>query len=96
MSTYANPVLGGRWLYLVQKDPGEEVSISVKSKDQITDLKDLILTKCWIATGSHQINSKMDLMMSVVADVHQGNTTVVGAIVECPSDDEGNPYLKWK
>ena len=96
MSIYQNPVPEGRWLYLIEKGT-EKVSISVKvtakAKDQSTDP---ILTKCWIATGSQQINSEMDLKLSVVADVRQGNKPVIGAkvraIVERPSDANGNPY----
>jgi len=97
MSDYQDPVPQGRWLYVIEKNAGEKVSISVKvtakSKDQSTDP---ILTKCWIATGSQAINSEMDLKLSVVADVRQGNKPVIGAkvkaIVERPSDASGNPY----
>ena len=89
MSDYQNPVPEGRWVYIIEKG-SEKVSISVKvtakSKDQSTDP---ILTKCWIATGSQAINSEMDLKLSVVADVRQGNKPVIGAkvkaIVERPS-----------
>jgi len=96
MSDYQNPVPEGRWVYIIEKG-SEKVSISVKvtakAKDQSTDP---ILTKCWIATGSQAINSEMDLKLSVVADVRQGNKPVIGAkvkaIVERPSDASGNPY----
>merc|ERR1712178_620121 len=91
------PAPEGRWLYQINKNPDEKVSISVKitakSKDQSTDP---IMSKCWIATGGQQINSEMDLKLSVVAEVTQGNKPVIGAkvqaIVERPSDENGNPY----
>ena len=91
-----NPVPQGRWLYMIEKDAGERVSISVKITSKSADQSsDPILTKCWIATGSQEINSEQDLKLSVVADVRQGNKPVIGAkvkaIVERPPNANNEP-----
>ena len=93
--TSPNPAPEGRWIYKIIKNSGEKVAISVKVTSKSRDPNsDPILSKCWIATGSQQINSEMDLKLSVVADVRQGNDPVIGAkvkaIVEMPSDADGN------
>ena len=94
--TSPDPTPEGRWLYQIVKNSGEKVAISVKVTSKSRDPNsDPILTKCWIATGSQQINSETDLKLSVVADVRQGNDPVIGAkvkaIVEMPSAN-GNDY----
>ena len=94
--TSPDPTPEGRWLYKIIPNSGEKVAISVKVTSKSRDPNsDPILTKCWIATGSQQINSETDLKLSVVADVRQGNDPVIGAkvkaIVEMPSAN-GNDY----
>ena len=44
------------------------MKITAKAKDADTDP---IMTKCWIETGTQQINSEADLKLSVVAEVRQ-------------------------
>ena len=94
LTVYQNPVPKGRWVYQIEKD--ERVSISVKVTSKSADQSsDPILTKCWIATGSQEINSEQDLKLSVVADVRQGNKPVIGAkvkaIVERPPNANNEP-----
>merc|ERR1719347_874576 len=99
LTTYSspNPATEGRWVYRINKDANEEVSISVKITAKAKDANtDPIMTKCWIATGTQQINSEADLKLSVVAEVRQGNKPVIGAkvqaVVERPADSNGDPY----
>jgi len=99
LTTYSspNPATEGRWVYRINKDANEKVSISVKITAKAKDANtDPIMTKCWIATGSQQINSEADLKLSVVAEVRQGNKPVIGAkvqaVVERPADSNGDPY----
>ena len=83
-----DPAPAGRWVYIIDKSEPVSVSIKIKakSKDSSTDP---ILTKCWIATGGQQLDSELDLKLSVVADVRQGTRPVLGAtvkaVVERPS-----------
>ena len=59
-------------IFRINKDANEKVSISVKITAKAKDANtDPIMTKCWIATGSQQINSEADLKLSVVAEVRQ-------------------------
>ena len=59
-------------IYRINKDDNEEVSISVKITAKAKDADtDPIMTKCWIETGTQQINSEADLKLSVVAEVRQ-------------------------
>merc|ERR1719334_1266246 len=55
-----------------------------------------MLTKCWIATGSQEIDTNVNVKLAVVAEVNQGSKPVIGAKVnaeiERPSDMNGNPY----
>merc|ERR1712025_449481 len=54
-----------------------------------------IMTKCWIAAGSQEINTEVDVKLAVVAEVSQGTVPVVGAKVkaeiERPPDSNGDP-----
>jgi len=99
LTTYSNPnpATEGRWLYRINKDDNEKVSISVKITAKAKDADtDPIMTKCWIETGTQQINSEADLKLSVVAEVRQGNKPVIGAkvqaVVERPAASNGDPY----
>ena len=59
-------------IYRINKDDNEKVSISVKITAKAKDADtDPIMTKCWIETGTQQINSEADLKLSVVAEVRQ-------------------------
>ena len=44
------------------------------------------MTRCWISTGSEDIDTTTDIKLAVVAEVSQGSKPVVGAKVEASVD----------
>jgi len=70
---------------LYQIDVSEEsfVSLSVKITSKAkNNTQDPITTKCWINTGSQIIGEEVQLKLSAMAEVKQGNMPVIGATVK--------------
>ena len=91
----ANLAEEGRWVYsITPKEDLSTVSVKVesKSRDQSTDP---VMTRCWISTGSQEIDTTTNVKLAVVAEVKQGSKPVVGAkvmaMVERPMDSNGDP-----
>merc|ERR1712172_170514 len=92
----ADLALEGRWVYKVtaQEDLAS-VSIKVESKSR-NPSTDPVMTRCWISTGSEDIDTTTDIKLAVVAEVVQGSKPVVGAKVEAsverpPINSTGDP-----
>merc|ERR1711971_1408670 len=92
----ADLALEGRWVYKVtaQEDLAS-VSIKVESKSR-NPSTDPVMTRCWISTGSEDIDTTTDIKLAVVAEVIQGSAPVVGAKVEAsverpPINSDGDP-----
>merc|ERR1711971_469223 len=92
----ADLALEGRWVYKVtaQEDLAS-VSIKVESKSR-NPSTDPVMTRCWISTGSEDIDTTTDIKLAVVAEVVQGSKPVVGAKVEAsverpPANSTGDP-----
>eukprot|EP00090_Calanus_glacialis_P010249 TRINITY_DN18632_c0_g1_i4.p1 TRINITY_DN18632_c0_g1~~TRINITY_DN18632_c0_g1_i4.p1 ORF type:complete len:980 (-),score=267.96 TRINITY_DN18632_c0_g1_i4:71-3010(-) len=86
----------GRWVYkLTPQEDLDSISIKVESKSR-KDSTEPIMTKCWIATGSQEIDTNVNVKLAVVAQVTQGTKPVIGANViaevERPADSEGTTY----
>lgn len=93
--TVADLALEGRWIYKVtaQEDLASvSIKVESKSRDPSTDP---VMTRCWISTGSEDIDTTTDIKLAVVAEVSQGSKPVVGAkveaLVERPSNSNGDP-----
>merc|ERR1712212_1121397 len=94
--TVADLALEGRWVYKVtaQEDLASvSIKVESKSRDPSTDP---VTTRCWISTGSEDIDTTTDIKLAVVAQVSQGSKPVVGAKVEAsverpPSNSTGVP-----
>ena len=89
-------VAEGRWVYkLSPQEDLVSLSVKVKSKSR-KDSTEPILTKCWIATGSQEIDTNVNVKLAVVAQVTQGTKPVIGAKVQAeverPADAHNNTY----
>jgi len=77
-----------------QEDLGS-ISVKVESKSR-KESTEPILTKCWIATGTQEIDTNVNVKLAVVAQVTQGTKPVIGAKVEAeierPADSDENIY----
>jgi len=72
----------GRWLYVIASEEAfESMSIKITSKSSGGTV-DPITTKCWINTGSQVIGEEIQLKLSAMAEVKQGNMPVIGAKVK--------------
>merc|ERR1719209_631791 len=91
----ADLALEGRWVYKISaQEDLASVSIKVESKSRDPST-DPVMTRCWISTGSEDIDTTTDIKLAVVAEVSQGSKPVVGAkveaLVERPSNSSGDP-----
>ena len=85
----------GRWVYaLTSNEDLDSVSVKVESKSR-SENSDPVMSKCWIATGSQEINTDVNVKLAVIAEVSQGSKPVVGAKVraeiERPPTADGSP-----
>ena len=73
----------GKWLYQIDVSEESFVSLSVKITSKAkNNTQDPITTKCWINTGSQIIGEEVQLKLSAMAEVKQGNMPVIGATVK--------------
>ena len=92
----ADLALEGRWVYKISAEEDlASVSIKVESKSRDPST-DPVMTRCWISTGSEDIDTTTDIKLAVVAEVSQGSKPVVGAKVEAsverpPINSTGDP-----
>ena len=89
----ADLALEGRWIYSVSaQEDLASVSIKVESKSRDPST-DPVMTRCWISTGSEDIDTTTGVKLAVVAEVSQGSKPVVGAkveaLVERPATSDG-------
>jgi len=96
MHTFGDLAVEGRWIYrLSPQENLDSISVKVESKSR-EESTEPILTKCWIATGSQEIDTNVNVKLAVVAQVTQGTKPVIGAKVvaevERPADTHQNPY----
>ena len=85
--------LAGRWVYKISpQEDLDSVSVRVQSKSRDPST-DPVMTRCWISTGSQEIDTTTNVKLAVVAEVSQGSKPVVGARilaeVERPPDSAG-------
>ena len=91
----AELALEGRWVYSVTpQEDLDSVSVRVESKSRDAST-DPVMTRCWISTGSQEIDTTTNVKLAVVAEVSQGSQPVVGAkvlaMVERPPTPTGAP-----
>merc|ERR1719391_506078 len=97
--TVADLALEGRWVYKVTAHENlASVSIKVESKSRDPST-DPVMTRCWISTGSEDIDTTTGIKLAVVAEVSQGSKPVVGAKVEAsverpPSNSTPQPPIQ--
>ena len=54
----------GRWMYIVHPgDPYDSLAVTVTGKARTADDADPIRTRCWVSTGSQQLNTGVSLDM---------------------------------
>ena len=92
---FKDTAVAGKWQYWINtNETYDSVSVKITSKSR-DDNVDPIQTRCWINTGSQSLDSEVDLKLSAMAEVKQGNMPVLGAkviaYIERPEETAGVP-----